>query len=113
MSGIADFVVYHHVHRPTGRHYVGVTVRTWQERWREHVDCSRRSGPRSLFHSFLGRTRPDEWEHHVLAYGRGDVHDMVETEERKIGSTGSATRPLGLNVLRQAADEEDLEDLLR
>lgn len=80
----------------SGYHYVGVTKRGWQERWREHVRAAN-AGSRYLFHAAIRELLHSSNITHT-------VHGIMETEaeamalEEKLVALESKS-PLGLNMI--------------
>lgn len=59
------WTIYCHVHRESGRRYVGLTKRTWQERWRGHLYGARR-GVTTHFANAIRKYGPEAFDHEVL-----------------------------------------------
>ncbi len=58
------WTIYCHTHVESGRRYVGLTKRTWQERWRGHVHLARRSS--GHFARAIVKYGKDAFSHEVL-----------------------------------------------
>jgi hypothetical protein len=61
------WTVYCHIHRDSGRRYVGLTRRTWKQRWKDHVYAAKRSkGGRWHFPNAIRKYGKDAFDHEVL-----------------------------------------------
>lgn len=74
----ATWTVYCHIHRESGRRYVGLTKRTWQERWRGHLHGAGR-GVRTHFANAIRKYGPEAFDHEVLEV----CHTLEEANERE------------------------------
>ncbi|OPZ34384.1 MAG: GIY-YIG catalytic domain protein [Synergistetes bacterium ADurb.BinA166] len=61
------WTIYLHTHRDSGRGYVGLTKKTWRQRWDQHV-CQARKKPvsRSHWYNAIQKYGKDAFDHMVL-----------------------------------------------
>lgn len=84
----------------TGRRYVGLTMRTWQRRWSQHVTQSKRlSGVRSHFLNAIRKYGPEAFSHEVLEVC-DSLEEANEAEERWIDYFDSTNPEKGFNLAR-------------
>jgi hypothetical protein len=62
------WTIYCHVHAESGRRYVGLTTRTWQRRWSQHVSQSERLSRKgwSHFANAIRKHGKEAFKHEVL-----------------------------------------------
>lgn len=94
------WTVYCHTHVETGRRYVGLTSRTWQRRWAQHVSQSFRSNfGRSHFQNAIRLYGKDAFSHEILG-----IHDTLEAanaaEHEWIEKLGTTDPEKGFNFLK-------------
>ena len=82
-----------------GMSYVGITNRTWQKRYSEHVEAAMEGTSSTLFHEAIRSMQGQQVVciHDVSAYG------LTQNEAREVESdliSRSTLRPLGLNMKR-------------
>lgn len=75
-----SWIIYQHVRRDNGKSYIGLTCKTLNERWEEHVKASE-TGSKLPFHSAIRITSKDVWEHIIL---REDITSREEAEELEV-----------------------------
>lgn len=59
------WTIYCHIHHESGRRYIGLTKRTWQERWRGHVHGAS-SGVKTHFAAAIRKYGKDAFSHEIL-----------------------------------------------
>ncbi len=94
------WTIYCHTHTDSGRRYVGLTSRTWQCRWSQHVVQSRSmKGNRSHFANALRKYGRDAFSHEVL-----EICETVElanaAEEKWIEGLETRNPEKGFNLMR-------------
>jgi hypothetical protein len=94
------WTVYCHIHRTTGRRYVGLTSQDWKKRWNQHISRSKRSkGGRWHFPNAVRKYGKDAFDHEVL-----EVCDTLEeantAEVRWIEHFDSTNPEKGFNLLK-------------
>lgn len=95
------WTIYCHVHVETGRRYVGLTARTWQRRWSQHVSQSARLAKKgwSHFANAIRKYGKDSFSHEIL-----EVCDTLEAanaaEERWIREYDTMNPAKGFNLMR-------------
>ena len=63
------WTIYCHTHIATGRRYIGLTSRTWQDRWKHHIhDAQRSKGGRWHFPNAIRKYGKDAFIHEVLEF---------------------------------------------
>ncbi len=61
------WTIYCHIHKETGRRYVGMTSRSWRKRWNDHVCAAQFSkGGRWHFPNAIRKYGKDAFDHEVL-----------------------------------------------
>lgn len=62
------WTIYCHIHRESGRRYVGLTKATWRQRWNRHVYSAKRVGGvgYSHFAAAIRKYGPGAFDHEVL-----------------------------------------------
>lgn len=66
------WIVYKHTSMRSGKSYIGITSKTMEQRWKEHVDASKHTGYH--FHNAIQLYGKDNWTHEIL-------HDNIDTVE--------------------------------
>jgi len=64
----SSWTVYCHIHRESGRRYVGVTKKTWRQRWNQHVYTADRLAKKgwSHFANAIRKYGKEAFDHEVL-----------------------------------------------
>lgn len=57
-------MIYMHVSRITGKKYIGLTSRSWEQRWQEHIALAKTSD--SHFHRAIAAYGENDWDHIIL-----------------------------------------------
>jgi group I intron endonuclease len=78
---------------PSGKRYVGVTVRSVEKRWRQHMKDSQRGN--LAIHAAIRKYSPEAFEVKTLA--QVEDSEMFELEKRAIAALGTKA-PLGYNL---------------
>ncbi len=80
--------------------YVGITRRSWKERWKEHVAAARRGSP-YIFHAKLREATDKEWlQAHAVSGVRLSEADAMNAEEIAVAEYGLyPDNPRGLNMI--------------
>lgn len=104
------WTIYCHTHTDTGRRYVGLTSRTWQRRWAQHLVQSRSTkGGRWHFPNAIRLHGKDAFDHHVL-----EVCETLETanaaEERWIEEYDTRNPEKGFNLRKGGSHTPHLVD---
>ncbi|OPZ39525.1 MAG: GIY-YIG catalytic domain protein [Synergistetes bacterium ADurb.BinA166] len=61
------FTIYCHTHIESGRRYVGLTKKTWRQRWDQHVCQARRAiGSKNHWYNAIRKYGKDAFSHEVL-----------------------------------------------
>lgn len=95
------YIVYMHTCRVNGKSYVGLTSRTMDARWAEHVRAAfdvRYPIPRFKFHRAVRKYGADAWDHVVLRECQ-TLEEAECAEIALIGERGTLT-PHGYNLTR-------------
>lgn len=63
-----SWTIYCHIHRESGRRYIGLTKKTWRQRWNSHVynAFNRPKEGRSYFWAAIRKYGKDAFDHEVL-----------------------------------------------
>jgi hypothetical protein len=91
------WTIYCHTHSETGRHYVGLTKKTMESRWRAHVQNSRRDDGRWHFPNAVRVYGEDAFEHHVLETC-STLEEANASERRWVALMGARNPALGFNL---------------
>lgn len=94
------WTIYCHTHVESGRCYVGLTSRTWQKRWSQHVTQSRRATHgRQHFLNAIRKYGKEAFEHRIL-----EICETLEVanaaEERWIEKLDTRDPSKGFNLMR-------------
>lgn len=73
------WTIYCHIHHESGRRYVGLTKRTWQERWRGHVHGALGKRVNTHFAAAIRKYGKDAFSHEILQY----CYTLEEANERE------------------------------
>ena len=97
------WTIYCHIHKVTGRRYVGLTIMTWRKRWNRHIYSAMRSkGGRWHFPNAIRKYGPEAFDHEVLG-----VCDTLEeanaAEEKWIDHFDSTNPEKGFNLAKGGA----------
>jgi len=82
MAKQTKWTIYCHIHRESGRRYVGLTKATWRQRWNRHVYSANRGKGAPRFSHFANAIRKygkDAFDHEVLEV----CHTLEEANERE------------------------------
>ena len=62
------WTIYCHIHRESGRRYVGITSKSWRKRWNDHASAAKRAKKdgRSHFANAIRKYGKDAFSHEVL-----------------------------------------------
>jgi general stress protein YciG len=90
-----DFIVYCHTHIATQKRYIGITNRSFDVRWREHVSRARQ--PRTAFHKAIHDFGPEAFTGEILER-LGTLAEAQEAEVWWIAHFGTEDRALGYNA---------------
>ena len=99
--GQSRWTVYCHIHRATGRRYVGLTKKTWRKRWNQHVYTASKLAKKgwSHFANAIRKYGKDAFDHEVL-----EVCDTLDeanaAEEKWIEHFDSRNPEKGFNLKR-------------
>ena len=95
------WTIYCHVHKATGRRYVGLTKMTWRKRWNRHVYNATRAekNGRSHFWNAIRKYGKDAFDHEVLEVC-DSLEDANEAEEKWIAHFDSTDPEKGFNIKR-------------
>jgi len=89
-------VIYCHIHRESGKRYVGQTRLTMRRRWLQHLGCVRR-GSTYFFHAAIRKYGADAFDHIVLE-GVDSEKAANEAEKRWITLYKSNNSAFGYNL---------------
>lgn len=82
MAKQTKWTIYCHIHRESGRRYVGLTKATWRQRWNRHVYSAKRGKGSPGFSHFANAIRKygkDAFSHEVLEV----CHSLEEANGRE------------------------------
>lgn len=93
------WTVYCHIHRESGRRYVGVTKKTWRQRWNQHVYTSTRLAKKgwSHFANAIRKYRPEAFDHEVLEVC-SSLEEANAAEQRWIDLYDTRNPVRGFNI---------------
>jgi len=74
-----QWIIYQHVRKDNGKSYVGLTQKSLEKRWCEHVKESQR-GSTKPFHKAIRLVSDDSWEHLILAEGIETFDEAAKLE---------------------------------
>jgi hypothetical protein len=94
------WTIYCHIHKDTGRRYIGLTKKTWRQRWNQHIYTAKsaKSG-RSHFVNALRKYGKDAFDHEVLEV-HGTLEEANEAEARWIEHFDSTNPEKGFNLAK-------------
>lgn len=94
------WTIYCHTHVESGRRYIGLTSRTMERRWSQHIVQSRNlKGNRSHFANAIRKYGKDAFTHEVLAQS-WDLDSANVTEVIIIEQEGTRDPEKGFNILK-------------
>jgi len=94
------WTIYCHQHIESGRRYIGLTSRTMERRWSQHIIQSKHlKGGRSHFANAIRKYGPESFIHEILAMS-WDLESANATEETLIEQEGTRNPEKGFNVAR-------------
>lgn len=93
------WTVYCHIHRESGRRYVGVTKKTWRQRWNQHVYTSSRLAKKgwSHFANAIRKYGPEAFDHEVLEVC-SSLEEANDRERYWIGLYDTRNPVRGFNI---------------
>jgi GIY-YIG catalytic domain len=95
------WTIYCHVHTETGRRYVGLTSRTWQRRWAQHLSQSKKLASQktgwSHFANAIRKYGRDAFFHEVLEMC-DTLEAANESEQKWISHFGTRDLERGFNI---------------
>ena len=102
---IMNWIVYCHIHKATGREYIGLTKKTMLARWNHHVYMANRfknGKPENMAHfpNAIRKYGKDAFEHRIL---ERDIHTIEEANEREdylIEERHTRDPQFGFNLMR-------------
>ena len=95
----SQWTIYCHIHKATGRRYIGLTKKTWKQRWNQHVYTATKLAKRgwSHFANAIRKYGKDAFFHEVL-----EVCDSLEeanaAEEKWVEHFDSTNPERGFNI---------------
>lgn len=93
------WTIYCHIHRESGRRYIGQTKKTWRQRWNQHVYTAEKLAKKgwSHFANAIRKYGKDAFEHEVLEICT--TVDFANTAEEKWIAHFNTCDPLfGFNI---------------
>jgi hypothetical protein len=100
---MATWTVYCHMHTESGRRYIGLTSRTMERRWAQHIIQARSSkGGRWHFPNAIRKYGPEAFSHEVLEIC-SSLEEANRAEERWIGYFDSRNPEKGFNLAKGGA----------
>lgn len=94
------FTVYCHIHRESGRRYVGQTKKTMLQRWNQHVYTAQKSSSGwSHFANAIRKYGKDAFDHEILETCR-TVEEANASEQRWIAHFNTRDRLFGFNLTK-------------
>ncbi len=97
MEATVVWTIYCHVHVESGRRYVGLTGRTWKERWRGHVSASKHV--HTYFAHAIRKYGKDAFSHEVLETC-GTLEEANVAEEKWILHFDTRNPEKGFNLAK-------------
>jgi len=95
---VKRWTIYCHTHIESGRQYIGLTSRTMERRWSQHViQAKHLKGNRSYFANAIRKYGKDAFEHRVLAMS-WDLEGANATEIAIIEQENTRNPTKGFNV---------------
>ncbi|CAL9975021.1 terminase large subunit [Vibrio phage K469] len=91
-------VVYRHTNTLNGKQYVGITKRTMQDRWREHVYSAFKEGSLNAFHCAIRKYGVNAFDHEVLYVDEDHEYSVLEQFERDYIIESNCIAPNGYNM---------------
>lgn len=96
---------------PSGKQYVGQTVYTAEERWRQHIWDALRGNSDTIFHKAIRKFGPDNFTHEVICDRIYDTGELNSAEIEAIAENGTLF-PGGYNMT-SGGDRVDHTPLVR
>ena len=93
------WTIYCHTHTESGRRYVGLTKRTWQRRWSQHVCQARSSKGQWHFPNAICKYGKDAFSHEVLEVCE-TLEEANAAEEKWISHFDTTNRKKGFNLVK-------------
>ena len=95
------WTIYCHIHVESGRRYVGLTSRTMERRWTDHVSQAMRSkGGRWHFPNAIRKYGKDAFSHEILEIVMLSLEDANAAEERWIEKLQTRDPEKGFNLAK-------------
>ena len=91
------FTIYCHTNKVNGKRYVGQTVDTMEERWKEHVSAAKSNQGARIFGAAIRKYGPDAFDHEILEVIVGTQKEVDIAEAKWIVQRGSRA-PNGYNL---------------
>ncbi|AUR97704.1 coil containing protein [Vibrio phage 1.244.A._10N.261.54.C3] len=91
-------VVYRHTNTVNGKQYVGITKRSMQERWKEHVYSAFRENSVNAFHCAIRKYGVNAFEHEILYVDDLRDYSVLEKFEREYIVESNCLAPNGYNM---------------
>lgn len=91
------WTIYCHTHISSGRRYIGLTKRTWQERWRGHLHGAKHAS--THFAHALLKYGKDAFSHRVLELC-SSLEEANEAEAAWVESYSTRDPQFGFNLMR-------------
>jgi len=101
-----SWTIYCHIHRESGRRYVGITKKTWRQRWNRHIYSANRETGRgwSYFANAIRKYGKDSFDHEVLEIC-SSLEEANEREQHWIWIYGTRNPLRGFNLAPGGASE--------
>lgn len=96
------WTIYCHIHIETGRRYVGLTSRTWQERWRGHLCGAKRGDIGTHFARSIRKYGKDAFSHEVLEVCE-TLEEANAAEQKWIAHFDTRNPEKGFNLAKGGA----------
>ena len=95
------WTIYCHTHIETGRRYIGLTARTMERRWSQHVTQSKSAkGGRWHFPNAIRKYGPEAFSHEILEIVATSLEDANVAEERWIEELQTRDPDNGFNLAK-------------
>lgn len=90
-------IIYKHTCLITGKYYIGQTTKTIEQRWKGHVNNSKKDKPYGIFQRAIKKYGEENWEHEVL---ESDISEEIlnEREIFHIAKWNSSDTRYGYNL---------------
>lgn len=111
------YEVYLHTNTINNKIYIGITSRSMDERWNNHVKKSfyenRKNLNTSYFHQSIVKYSADVWSHQLLEIIDGTLQDAKDTETKWIAFYKSNEKNIGYNLTKGGDVSDNMSEEVR